>query len=122
MIAEPYLYKNIEVDECDDHVLLQLLFTLLARKKLAAYINSLKYIHSKFRLTQNVAKQAAKKEKLRSGVWKHRNTIGEKIDEILPPASGLSSISSWRLNWFSAIMLAPNDHGAEDSVSGIVHR
>lgn len=106
MIAEPYLYKNIEVDEYDYHTLLRLLFTLLDRNELAAYVKSIKYTQGNFGLTYDVAKQG----KLRSDVWKYRNAIGEKINELLSPASGVSDISKWRLDWFSAIMSAVHEH------------
>jgi hypothetical protein len=121
MIAEPFLYKHIEVDECDDHTLLRLLFTLINRTELAACISSLKYAESNFGVTRDVAKQEANQEKLRCHLWKHKNAIGEKIDELLPLDSDISGVSSWRLKWFSAIMSAVDKrHTGNDEVLALV--
>ncbi|KAI4909010.1 hypothetical protein J4E85_011662 [Alternaria conjuncta] len=84
-IAEPYLFKNIEVAANDVETSLRLLFTLLDRKELALYIGSLTYTQPVRR--QEVTNRSLKQEKLRSDVWKYQTAIQDRMDEVLFPVS-----------------------------------
>jgi len=104
-IAEPYLFKNIEVAANDVETSLRLLFTLLDRKELALYIGSLTYTQPVRR--QEVTNRSLKQEKLRSDVWKYKTAIQDRMDEVLFPVSGLPHILSTKLRWCSEIMTSP---------------
>ncbi|KAI4912062.1 hypothetical protein J4E90_006882 [Alternaria incomplexa] len=89
-IAEPYLFKNIEVAANDVETSLRLLFTLLDRKELALYIGSLTYTQPVRR--QEVTNRSLKQEKLRSDVWKYKTAIQDRMDEVLFPVSAVQKM------------------------------
>jgi hypothetical protein len=93
MLAEPYLYKTITIKEGDRYTLFWLLFTLLERKELALSITSFLLVPGSG--SGSSATKKEKEEQLESGLRVHRDSLHQRILEVVSPH--FLTFLRWRL-------------------------
>jgi hypothetical protein len=103
-IAEPNLYKNVNLKENDEYGLMRLSFTLVTRRALAQHVSSFTFMEC--RRSKMISTE--QRSLIESGFRDHIGAIQEILGKLTGPGSGYGSALSSPLSWFR--MLLTQDH------------
>jgi hypothetical protein len=98
-LAEPYLYKNIVLKQYDEHGLMRLFFTLLARKDLALHILSLTLVPS-----PRMQLSTEQENENLADLWKYTNAAQEVLTGLMFLAQESSTSLKSQLWWLRTIL------------------